>query len=261
MTAAHVARAALLCVCAQGLFEPLHLAGEWDGLQDPHAVAPRVASPGGTRACGCACAGPGAAAAGCARTARWRALAALGVLLALGSFLVERPHGRRPRIACCWRRCWGCTCWRWRSGSAPLWPLRAAVAQHFAAAGAAAVLQQLLRRAVWLVPLLAARRHRDWPWCCCRMLAALRRPYGLLLCVKALLFAVLLGLAALNRSRSCRRWHAGSCARVPALRRNAQLLEYAPHVRGAGRDRAADRALLAGRTVSLRERRFSAVSA
>ncbi len=54
--------------------------------------------------------------------------------------------------------------------------------------------------AVWLVPLLGLAGI-GLAVALLPGAAALRRPYGLLLCLKALLFAALLGLAALNRAR------------------------------------------------------------
>jgi putative copper export protein len=51
-------------------------------------------------------------------------------------------------------------------------------------------------------------------------LAALRRPYGMLLCVKALLFAALLALAALNRQRLTPALARGEAWALPVLRRS-----------------------------------------
>ena len=51
-------------------------------------------------------------------------------------------------------------------------------------------------------------------------LAALRRPYGMLVCVKALLFAALLALAALNRQRLTPALARGEAWALPVLRRS-----------------------------------------
>ena len=57
-------------------------------------------------------------------------------------------------------------------------------------------------------------------------LAALRRPYGQILCVKALLFAVLLALAARNKLALVPALARADLRALPVLRRNL-LLEYA----------------------------------
>jgi copper resistance protein D len=196
--------AALAVVITQGLLEPLHLAGAWDGLADPALRRLALASPGGVvlwlRFMGL----------GTLALALWRAhpgLALPAALVALGSFLVSGhtlvdPHRvlLLPLLAL-------------HVGAAAFWfgALGCLRRPVLATAGTAylLLLRRFSARALWLVPLLAlagvllaATLLPD--------LAALRRPYGLLLLTKATLFAVLLGLAAFNRQRL-----------VPALSRGA----------------------------------------
>jgi copper resistance protein D len=193
--ALRVTLAALLVVIAQGLLEPVHLAGAWEGLADPALRRLALASPGGVvlwlRFMGL----------GTLALALWRAhpgLALPAALAALGSFLVSGHtlvDSHRvlllPLLAL-------------HVGAAAFWFGALACLRRPALSAALtpylALLQRFSVRALWLVPLLAvagvllaATLLPD--------LAALRRPYGLLLLTKATLFAVLLGLAALNRLR------------------------------------------------------------
>jgi putative copper export protein len=193
--ALHLTLAALALVIAQGLLEPVYLAGAWEGLADPALRRLALASPGGVvlwlRFMGL----------GTLALALWRAhpgLALPAALVALGSFLVSGhtlvdPHRvlLLPLLAL-------------HVGAAAFWfgALGCLRRPVLAAAGASyvALLQRFSARALWLVPLLAlagvllaATLLPDW--------AALGRPYGLLLVMKATLFAVLMALAALNRQR------------------------------------------------------------
>jgi putative copper resistance protein D len=186
--------AALLIVIVQGLLEPVHLAGAWDGIADPALRQLALASPGGVvlwlRFMGL----------GTLALALWRAhpgLALPAALVALGSFLVSGHtliDAHRvlllPLLAL-------------HVGAAAFWFGALGCLGRLAPPADAAYLRVLDRfsvRALWLVPLLglagvllAATLLPDW--------GALRRPYGVLLLTKAALFAVLLGLAALNRLR------------------------------------------------------------
>lgn len=197
--------AALAVVIVQGLLEPAHLAGAWEGIEDPTLRHLALASPGGVvlwlRFMGL----------GTLALALWRAhpgLALPAALVALASFLVSGHtltdiHRTLllPLLAL-------------HVGAAAFWFGALACLRRLLPPVSDAAYLNLLRRfsvrALWLVPLLgvagvllAATLLPDW--------AALRRPYGLLLLTKAALFAVLLGLAALNRLRL-----------VPALARGAQ---------------------------------------
>jgi putative copper export protein len=187
--------AALAVVILQGLLEPVHLAGAWDGLGDPALRHLALASPGGVvlwlRFMGLST----------LTLALWRAhpgLALPAALVALGSFLVSGHtlvDSHRvvllPLLAL-------------HVGAAAFWFGALAclrrLARSLAGPAYVAVLRGFSRRALWLVPLLAlagvllaATLLPDW--------AALRRPYGLLLLTKAALFTVLMALAALNRLR------------------------------------------------------------
>lgn len=187
--------AALAVVVGQGLIEPMHLAGAWEGLADPSLRHLAFASPGGVvlwlRFTGL----------GTLALALWRAhpgLALPAALVALGSFLVSGhtlvdPHRviLLPLLAL-------------HVGAAAFWFGALGCLRRLAhptpGTDYLAVLHHFSVRALWLVPLLAlagvliaATLLPD--------LAALTRPYGLLLLTKAALFLVLLALAALNRLR------------------------------------------------------------
>jgi len=190
--------AALALVLAQGLYEPLHLAGAWDGWSDPSLRRLVFLSAGGV-AFWLRVAGLAGVALALRRAPRGlRGLALPAALVALASFLVS---GHTLLDA-------------HRVILAPLLALHVLVAAFWFGSLAALrallamapvvpiapALAQFSRRAVWLVPLLALAGV-----CLAGVLlpdlAALRRPYGELLCLKALLFALLMGLAALNRLR------------------------------------------------------------
>jgi putative copper export protein len=187
--------AALAVVILQGLLEPVHLAGAWDGIADPALRRLALASPGGVvlwlRFTGL----------GTLALAVWRAhpgLALPAALVALGSFLVSGHtlvDAHRvlllPLLAL-------------HVGAAAFWFGALASLRRLGPpapdAAYLALLHRFSVRALWLVPLLAlagvllaATLLPDF--------ASLRRPYGVLLLTKAALFCVLLGLAALNRLR------------------------------------------------------------
>lgn len=193
--ALQVTLAALAVVVAQGVFEPVHLAGAWGGESDPQLRHLALSSPGAAvlwlrfTGLGTLC------------LALWRAHPALALpaaLVALGSFLVsghtlldEHRLILLPLLAVhvCVAAFWfgSIACLRRLLGAGNV-------------AALPAVLQDFSHRALWLVPLLAlaglALAYTLLP-----DLAALRRPYGLLLCSKVALFTLLLGLAGLNRLR------------------------------------------------------------
>ena len=208
-----VALAATALLVAQVLIEPLHLAGDWSALG---VATLRVFATSSATFALCTC----LVGITCTALALWgrgrprQALAALGTLLTLGSFLltghttVHRERGLLAplllvhlAIGAFW------------FGS--LWPLRA-LAARAAPADAARVIAVFSRVAVWLVPLIAlagaamALLLLPEP-------GALLRPYGLLLLTKAVLFAMLMGLAALNRQRllpALARAEAGAASRL-----------------------------------------------
>lgn len=203
--AARIALASLLCVIAQALVEPMHLAGEWQGAKDPALWGLTLAAPGAwifwPRCAGLLVIVP----------ALWRGRAALPVLalpaavLALGSFLIS-GHALldthrlllAPLLAL-----HVLTVAFWFGALTPLHQ----VAQRESPPVAAAVLRRFSVYASWLVPLLGVA---GVAMACLLLpdLAALTRPYGAILCLKALLFVTLLALAARNK-----------LALVPALSR------------------------------------------
>jgi putative copper export protein len=219
---AHAAIGALGIVIAQALFEPLYLAGAWDGLRDPALRTLAYFSP--------AAIVPVLRLAGLAALvlALRRASGALyglalpAALLALGSFLASGHALLDTR----------------RLLLIPLLAVHVLVAAFWF--GSLAALRKLLQRqpaqvlvpllrsfserALWLVPLLALAGVL----LACLLLpdlSALRRPYGVLLCLKVLLFTLLMALAALNRLRFAPALARGEAA-APHLRRtlNAEYL-------------------------------------
>ncbi len=194
------ALAALLVVLVQALAEPAHLAGSLSGLHDP--VLRRLAwfSAAATvpllRVAGLLILGAGA------RAVNTGALALAALLLA-GSFLVSGhalsdSHrllllpllGLHVLVAAFWF-----------GAVAALWSLALNPSEPPVAA-----LEGFSQRAVRLVPLMGLA-GLAMALVLLPDLAALARPYGLMLVAKALLFTGLLLLAALNRLRL-----------VPALR-------------------------------------------
>jgi putative copper export protein len=95
-----------------------------------------------------------------------------------------------------------------------LWPLRLTVRLERSAV-AAAVLQRFSKLAAWLVPCIALAGF-GMAYALIDDVSVLQRPYGLLLLGKLVIFAGLLGLAALNRWR-----FAPVLAAAPARARSA----------------------------------------
>ncbi len=203
------ALAALAVVLTQALLEPVQMAGEWSGLTDPQLLQVFLGS-STARALAVRAAGLSALALLLWRVAFPRVLRArLAVpacLATLGSFLLSGHTSVSPQrellapllllhvtIVAFW--------------FGALWPLRqlavraahgdAAHAQA-ARAEAARALQAFSRVAGWLVPLIALA-GLAMALVLLPDVAAWWRPYGLALQAKLLLFAGLMGLAALNR--------------------------------------------------------------
>ena len=218
--ALRLALAALGVVVAQGVFEPVHLAGAWAGESDPQLRHLALSSPGAAvlwlRFTGL----------GTLTLALWRAHPALALpasLVALGSFLVsghtlfdEHRLILLPLLAV-------------HVSVAAFWFGSIASLRRLAAsAGIPAllrVLQEFSRRAAWLVALLALAGLL-LALTLLPDVAALRRPYGLLLCGKIALFAVLLALAGVNRLRLMPALARGESTALARLRRtlNAEYL-------------------------------------
>jgi putative copper resistance protein D len=220
-SARRTALAAFLAVGAQCLIEPAHLGGELSATLDPALARLALASSGAsllTRLAGAACLTLGARSAG----APARCLTIAGIALADLSF-VWSGHAAANRawpllgaLLLCHVAVVG-----WWFGALP--PLHRA-ARLEAPAQMALALEAFSRLAVRLVPAvalagiaMAAVLLPDF--------AALRRPYGLLLLVKAALFAALMGLAGINRLALTPRIAAGDATALATLRRTV-LSEY-----------------------------------
>lgn len=220
--AACIACAALLCVIAQALFEPMHLAGEWQGARDTALWRLTLLAPGAwvfwLRCAGLAVIVP----ALWPESTALRALAVPAAMLALGSFLVS-GHALvdtqrlllAPLLAL---HVLAVAFWFGALG-----PLRQVV-QRESPAVAARVLRRFSLGAAWLVPLLGLA---GVTMACLLLpdLAALARPYGAILCLKALLFVTLLALAARNKFVLVAALARAEAAARAALLRNL-VLEY-----------------------------------
>ncbi len=196
--ARRAAAGALIAVLAQYLLETARLGGELSGVLDATLHRVLLSSSLGAalavRLAGLTCL---AAVPASARPLS-RSVMLAGVLLATGSFVLtghtwasERHRLLAPLLLL---HLLILSFW-----FGALWPLARAT-QLETPSQAARLLHSFSAWAVWLVPLtglagvlLAAALLPD--------LAALRRPYGLLLIGKALAFALLMGLAGLNRLR------------------------------------------------------------
>ena len=199
-TAQRCAVGALILCCVQLLLAPAYMAGEAAGMLDASLLAlvlhSRVALVLVLRL----------AAIGCVllalrARARGQHIGAAGgaaLCLLVGSFLVSghtvTSGARLFLVPLLGLHVLAVSFWL-----GALWPLRQ-LAVRLAPAPLAALLGDFSKLALAVVPLLALA---GLAMACLLLpgLAALRTPYGLLLCAKAVLFAVLLGLAALNRQR------------------------------------------------------------
>src|SRR5438067_2796901 len=216
-TGVRAAAGALAALGAQYLLEPVHLAGEWAGIADASLHRLVLSSSTGAalamRAAGVAAVALGLRYDGLAA----RSAAAAGGLSALGSFALTGHSAVDPHrlllaplllvhlmLAAFW------------FGS--LWPLRQLCALE-PRAQAARVIEAFSSGALWLVPLIplagAGIAAVLLPG-----FAALLAPYGLLLGAKLMLFAALMGLAALNRLRLTPALARGEPGALPRLRRS-----------------------------------------
>jgi putative copper resistance protein D len=190
--------AALAVLALQCVYEPVHLAGDWSGLADRALMrlflGTSVAAAFGVRFAGLACLGLALR----QPAPRAQPLALAGALAAVVSFLLTGHTSVSP----------------WRLWLAPLlfihlgivafwfgslWPLRQVTALEVRA-DAAAVVTAFSVAAVWLVPVIALA-GAAMALLLLPDVAALWQPYGRLLLTKVGLFALLMGLAALNRLR------------------------------------------------------------
>lgn len=193
-----VALGALALIGAQCVMEPVHMAGEWAGTGDAGLWRLLFGSATGASL---ALRGAGAtllALTSCKAGRVPAGLAVAGVALILGSFLltghtVSAAHHVLLRVLLLVHL--ACAAF-WFGALLPLRQLCARAAP--AAAGAA--LAAFSAAALWLVPMIALAGVTM----ALLLLpdgAAWLTPYGLLLLGKATLFALLMGIAALNRLR------------------------------------------------------------
>jgi putative copper export protein len=183
---------ALLLVVLQLLMEPAHLALAWSAVADPAMLRLAALSPGAAtlalRALGLACIGVRAGAA----------LRLAGFALILTSFALSGhsvSHGHHALLAAVLIVHVAIVSF-WFGA---LVPLRLAVRREVRTV-AAQLLGEFSHLAVWLVPVIALA-GLTLALLLLPDTAALLQPYGLLLLAKVGLFAVLMGLAGLNRLR------------------------------------------------------------
>jgi putative copper export protein len=190
--------AALAVLAMQALVEPVHLADAWSGLADTHLLRMFLGSSTAT-AIGVRFAGLICLVLALRRpTLHRQALALTGALAVVGSFLLTGHTSVDPQrpwlapllfihlsIVAFWL------------GS--LWPLRQVLSLE-ARTAAAQVVAAFSVAAIWLVPVIALA-GASMAVLLLPDVAALWQPYGRLLLVKVALFALLMGLAALNRLR------------------------------------------------------------
>lgn len=213
--ARNAAAGALAALAVQYLLEPARMAGELSGILDPALQRVLLSSSLGaalvTRAAGLAC----VVIAGRPRSAWSRGVALAGVALAVGSFVLTGHTYASPLhlllaplllahllILAFW------------FGS--LSPLSLA-ARDQPLASAARLLAAFSALALWLVPVIALA-GLAMAWVLLPDLAALGRPYGLLLIGKVLLYALLLCLGALNKLRLLPAMQRGEAAAAQRLR-------------------------------------------
>jgi copper resistance protein D len=216
-TGVRAAAAALMVLAAQYLFEPVHLAGEWAGIAD--ASLHRLVLSSST---GAALAVRAAGLAGVAIGLRREGLAATttgvaGSLAALSSFaLTGHTALDVHRLLLAPLLLVHLILIAFWFGS--LWSLRQ-LCELEPREQAVRVVEAFSRGALWLVPLIplagagmAALLLPDF--------AALLAPYGLLLITKLMLFAALMGLAALNKLRLTPALARGEPGALPRLQRS-----------------------------------------
>jgi putative copper resistance protein D len=220
--AVRVSLATLALLAAQALYEPVHLAGDFSGLFDAQLLRLFLGSSTAT-ALAVRFTGVAGGALGWVYGApRVKGLAVVGALMAVSSFLLTghiAVHRERLLLAPLLLVHLGIVTFWFGS----LWPLRQLTALE-APADAARLLAAFSSVAVWLVPLIAlagigmaALLLPDF--------AALGQPYGLALLGKLTLFALLMGVAALNRLRLTPSLARGERAAASRLR-GSIALEY-----------------------------------
>lgn len=219
--ARRAAIAAVFAVVAASLIEPAHLGGEFPAVLDPGMERLSLASSGtelATRLAGVVCLALGARLG----AASSRPLALVGIMLAVLSFVLTghvAASPQRPLLTAL--LFFHVTVVAWWFGA--LLPFHRA-ARLEAPAQMASALAAFSHVAVRLVPTIAlagvAMAALLLP-----DLGALLQPYGLLLLTKTALFALLMGLAAVNRRALTARIADGSAAALAFLR-GTLLAEY-----------------------------------
>lgn len=196
--AARAAQVALALLLTQGLFEPWHLGGSWEGAGEPALWRLAFFSAGALsfwmRLAGLAA----LTMASARRGGVLRRLALPAALLTLASFLATGHTSHGPQ-----RLLLGALLGLHLFAVAFWFGSLAGLRGLFKVAPDAAVLPVLRDfsvGALWLVPLLALAGVL-LAVLLLPDLAALGAPYGRLLCLKVLLFVILMLLAALNRLR------------------------------------------------------------
>ncbi|HEV3182522.1 MAG TPA: CopD family protein [Steroidobacteraceae bacterium] len=217
------ALAAVALLAAQAAFEPVHLAGEASGLADATLwrlfLSSSAAAALLVRIAGLACV---ALAWRLSAPGSW-ALALAGSLATVSSFLLTghtSVHPARPWLASLLFVHLAIVAFWFGS----LWPLRQVTALEPRAQAARAI-AAFSALAVWVVPVIALA-GAGMAVVLLPDFAALTQPYGLLLLGKIALFALLMGLAAMNRLRLTPALERGA-ARAPAQLRRSMALEYA----------------------------------
>jgi putative copper export protein len=211
--AVSTAAAGLVLSIGHALVEPARLAGEFSGILDPSLQGMLLASDAGTttaiRVLGLAM-----VAGGSLKPSR------LGTIAASFAFMGHTASDDRRWLLAALLILHLMLVAFWFGA---LWPLLVAVKRESLAV-AGRVIEEFSRVAVWLVPIvflaglgLAVAFVPD--------LASLRTPYGLLLLTKVAGFALLMGLAALNKWRLGARIARGEGAVLQAFRR-AVLAEW-----------------------------------
>jgi len=218
---------ALAVLIAQCVLELARMGGDWSAVADPGlrrvALASSTARALGARGAAFACLAVAFAATGAQPRGRLRtSLALAGVALAAGSFTLT---GHTLTSA-----------YRWLLAPllaahvlllafwfGALWPLARVTRQEDPRA-AARVLARFSAAGVRLVPLIAIA-GAVMALLLLPDAAALREPYGRLLLVKIALFALLMGLAALNRLRLVPQVERGEARALRTLRAS-MLAEY-----------------------------------
>jgi len=220
--AVSAATAGLVLSIGHALVEPARLAGELSGIFDPSLQGMLLASDAGTTT-GVRVLGLAMVAAGSLKPSRFGTLVALmgGTLIAASfSFMGHTASDDRRWLLAAFLILHLLLVVFWFGA---LWPLQIVVKRESHAV-AGRVIEQFSRLAVWLVPIIFFA-GLSLAVALVPELASLGTPYGLLLLTKVAGFALLMGLAALNKWRLGPRIARGDGAARRAFR-GAALIEW-----------------------------------